>query len=99
MLEIVPVVAFPPLTPLTDHDTALLKVPVPLTVAEYCWVACVSKSADEGEIVTDVMVEPVPELLLLPPQPVSRAIKATSEPRETQPRMASPKGDRSLFEQ
>jgi nitrate reductase gamma subunit len=36
--EMVPTVEFPPATPLTLHATAVLKLPVPVTVAAHCEV-------------------------------------------------------------
>ncbi len=46
----VPVVEFPPVTPLTSHVTAVLLEPV--TVAVNCCVALGARATEVGEIVT-----------------------------------------------
>jgi hypothetical protein len=68
--EIVPVVEFPPITPLTDQLTAELNAPVPFTTAVNCSDCPVVRFAEVGEIETPeiVGVGAVGVPLLPPPQ-------------------------------
>src|SRR5215469_2065405 len=89
-----PTVALPPLTLFTDQETWLLNAPVPLTVAENCCVACVSKLALEGETFTDAMLGPVPppdSFAFVPPHLTRRLISTKSTTRDIQRDIALPR--------